>query len=172
VCRRDALARAEALESAATPQHLQWKALKALAQGPLGKTVRLAVLSRAGAARTVTLAVRDASQYTWATERRPNTITQFRPGVWYVDLDRITDAEFDDHLPSLAGASGIVFDLRGYPAHLKPQWMTHLSGGSLQSPLWQVPIVTRPDRKGWHLPTDQRWSLPPTSPASRGSSRF
>jgi C-terminal processing protease CtpA/Prc len=161
---RDALTRAEALESAATPQYLQWKGLLTLARGHPGKAVRLTLVSRGLAPRTLGMTYPEVSGYEWATERRPNTIASLRPGIWYVDLNRLTDAEFQNAVPTLAGASGIVFDLRGYPSRIGPQWMTHLSDHELESALWKVPIVTRPDGHDWRFPAESRWHLQPTAP--------
>lgn len=46
---------------------------------------------------------------------KPAKITMIQPGIWYVDIDRITDADWTLALDSLMSARGIVFDLRGYP---------------------------------------------------------
>ncbi len=50
-----------------------------------------------------------------ASEPRPNAVAEPVPGIWYVDLTRVTGTQLTPALPSLASARGIVFDMRGYP---------------------------------------------------------
>ena len=46
---------------------------------------------------------------------RTSRIAELRPGIFYVDLSRIDDDDFNGALDRLAAADGIVFDMRGYP---------------------------------------------------------
>ena len=156
-----ALREAEALVSGATPQWRRSVALRELASGQPGAEVVLTVRNAEGATRTVTLAhvVRTEP----LRERRPEKIAELRPGLWYVDLDRLTDAELAASLGKLGGARGIVFDLRGYPRRgLKP--LQRLIRTSIQSARWNVPIFRRPDREGVEWNTAGRWTLQPLEP--------
>ncbi|RPJ25882.1 MAG: peptidase S41, partial [Planctomycetaceae bacterium] len=90
--------------------------------------------------------------------RRPPKLHEIKPGIWYVDITRLTDAEFDAALPNLAKAKGLVFEMRGYP-HGQPQWLGHLSSHRLESAFWNVPRLHRPDRTDVEWVTMERWNL-------------
>jgi len=89
--------------------------------------------------------------------RRPPKLHEIRPGVFYVDITRLTAEEFDAALSKLARAEGLVFDVRGYPTG-SPKWLTHLSPDRLQSAHWYVPKTHRPDHAEMEWRTN-RWNL-------------
>jgi len=64
------------------------------------------------------------------------------PGVFYIDLDRITDADFSAVLPRLTTARGIVFDMRGYPRQVNTAAiLAHLTDTTIHSARFEVPLV-------------------------------
>jgi hypothetical protein len=92
-------------------------------------------------------------------------VAEVPPGIWYVDLDRVTDAQFAAALPSLERASGLIFDMRGYPDGFNaPRFFSHLIQEPATSAQWQVPVVTRPDRAGLVFDGRGRWELRPAVP--------
>jgi hypothetical protein len=166
----EALADREQLISAATPQWARFRALEELRDGPPGSTAALEVRTRSGERKAVTLARTPAAAE--LADHRPEKIAEVAPGVFYVDLDRIVDADFEAALPRLAKARGVVFDLRGYP-RVSPMPLTHLTGAPLQSARWNVPILSAPDWTGpvgWN--TDGRWDLKPAAPRLPGKIVF
>jgi len=96
-------------------------------------------------------------------ERRPEKITEVRPGIWYVDIDRITDQDFNDALGELKRAQGIVFDLRGYPGKLSAAFLAHLIDEPVTSAQWHVPMVYRPDRERMTFRLSN-WTIQPKKP--------
>ena len=49
-----------------------------------------------------------------AGDPRPTEVSaELGPGIWYFDLTRGQDKDFDAVLPKLATAKGIIFDMRG-----------------------------------------------------------
>jgi C-terminal processing protease CtpA/Prc len=52
-------------------------------------------------------------------EPRPAKVAEIEPGIFYVNVDQITDNDWHAALPRLEKAQGIVFDFRGYPGNLK-----------------------------------------------------
>ena len=94
------------------------------------RTHRVAVCERGAAVKlTFTLARETAreveilcDQQQPPAERRPDSMTEIAPGIWYVDLTRTTIEQATPMLPKLASAAGIVFDLRGYPTNIG-QWI-------------------------------------------------
>jgi len=161
---RAALEAREELVSGATPQWRRWVALNALAAGDEDEEVRLAVRHPDGTAATV--AVRrtvPANSPQPLAEARPEKIAEVRPGIFYVDLDRITDDDFKAALDRLAAAKGVIFDLRGYPGHVSPVVLTHLTATPLTSARWNVPVVTRPDHQDLRFDFSN-WPLLPQPP--------
>lgn len=101
----------------------------------------------------------------------PRTIEELKPGVWYLDLDRIQEKEFEAILPSLASAKGVIFDLRGYP-NMGPTFLAHLTDKPIMSAHWNVPVVLEPDGRNWSWHTDGRWELHPKVPRIQGKVIF
>ena len=145
------------LLSAATPQYLRYASLSTLGAGALGTKARLAVRSPAGDARELEVARGRAPE-----EPRPAKIAELEPALWYVDLGRIEDSDFDGALQDLARAKGIVFDLRGYP-RVSPQTLAHLIDEPIESAQWLVPQALLPDRKATTF-VKSSWKVEPTAP--------
>jgi C-terminal processing protease CtpA/Prc len=167
-----AIAAAEALESAATPQSLIFKTLATLLAGPQGEAVKLR-LRHAG--RTVNVTLHRTIPYDEhglpIHEPRPEKISEVRPGIFYLDVSRIDDDDFNAAVGRLAAARGIVFDFRGYPAKLSQVAMQHLVSGTVRTEIFNVPLITRPDRQGWRF-LDLGFTSPPISPRFTAKAAF
>ena len=163
----EALAAAEELTSAATPQHRRAQALATLAAGRPGTGIELTVQPAEGPVRTVMLR---RSQPADDLVSPLDRIAEVRPGIFYLDVRRATDEDFRIALPRLAAARGVVFDLRGHP-RMSTTFLQHLTDHPLDSPHWDLPVTVRPDRQGttWHR---TRWTLQPTSPRLRSKLAF
>jgi C-terminal processing protease CtpA/Prc len=156
-----ALRDAESLISGATPQWRRLMGLYELSARNPGTPPVLTVRNGDGTTRPVTLT--RARRAEPLREQRPEKIAELKPGIWYIDLERMDDASFDASLEKLAAARGIVFDLRGYPrTSAKP--LQHLIDSAAQSARWNIPIVRRPDLAGVEWNTGGRWSLDPLQP--------
>lgn len=158
------------LEPGATPQFKRWGALQRLRSGGKDSEVRLELKSGGGAARTVVM--RRTKQMDAVDEIRPPKIGELEPGIFYVDLSRVMDADFDRVLPLLTAARGVIFDLRGYPQHLGTGFLAHLTSVPIQSARWNVPIITRPDHIIDDYNTSGRWDIRPLAPRVRGKLVF
>jgi len=98
------------------------------------------------------------------TEPRPaNKITELEPGIFYVDLDRVTDADWRALAPRLAAAHAIIFDMRGYPSQPGVLSLQHITGDTIRSAKWNVPTVPKPDRVDFAF-TESGWELKPAEP--------
>jgi hypothetical protein len=93
-------------------------------------------------------------------------VEELEPGIFYVDLDRITDEDFSRAIPSLSKATGIIFDMRGYPNHVEHffEFFGHLIDRPVWSPRIQTPVVTRPDHTDMAFPGSGQWQAPPVQP--------
>jgi C-terminal processing protease CtpA/Prc len=160
----EALADRERLISGATPQWKRYLGLRELAGGAEGSELTLDVRDPSGKARAVRVRrTLDRAAFNGLSDVRPEKIAELKPGILYVDIDRITDKDFRDALPKLEKAKGIIFDLRGYPSSVSPTPLRHLSEKTINSARWQVPITLHPDRRGVVFDRSN-WVLKPTKP--------
>jgi len=166
----ETLAEEEALISGATPQWRRHLSLGKLRMGAKDSELRLDVQPRTGNPRVVLLR-RDAESLT-LMESRPPQVSEIKPGIFYLDLDRIKDEDFAAVLPKLEHAQGVVFDLRGYP-RVSPAIISHLIDKPVESARWLVPIITEPDRKA-PITYDEsgRWTVPPIAPRLKAKIAF
>jgi hypothetical protein len=166
-----ALTSAEALISGASPGWIRWSALNQLGGGPPSAPLKLEV-ERAGGEH-VTVSCPRVPYGKEPHETRPATIEEVDPGIFYVDLDRVTDAEFTEALDDLARASGLVFDMRGYPSKLQANvFFAHLSDHPLTSAQWHIPRVTGPDHVQIQFERGAEWNLQPKAPLFKGKKAF
>jgi C-terminal processing protease CtpA/Prc len=90
-------------------------------------------------------------------------ITELKPGIFYVDLDRVGDKEFDEAIAMLVNAKGIIFDMRGYPSGPGTKALQHLTDTAIRSARWNIPSATLPDHID--VPFDESgWPLPAAKP--------
>jgi hypothetical protein len=158
----DSLLRARGeLVSSATPQ---WRRFVTNVSLLMGRDSLVRVTVQHPASDTATVRLRRAPG-PGVREPKPDPVAQLRPGIWYVDLDRVTTAQLQAALPELERAAGIVFDLRGYPDGLNPFILfSHLIREPATSARWIVPLVTHPDRVGLRWHARERWQLRPMAP--------
>ncbi len=159
---REALQKLEPLVSAATPAYRRYRAIELLGAGPKGTSHTLRVTG-GGETKAVTL---QASAPFLGPDclrgARPEKIAELRPSLFYIDLDRIDDADFEAALPRLTGAKGIIFDLRGYPERISESFLAYLISAPAKTPGTWTAIRTRPDAPPTldHL----AWTVQPLSP--------
>lgn len=143
----------------------QWTRVRGLADlltGPPDRAVALTLAGAGGRTRIVHLAYRETAPAARIREVRPEPIAELAPGIFYLDLDRVTEEQYRARQADLAAARGLVFDLRGYP-RMPPEFLTHLSDRPLRSAIFAAPTYRRPDRQGATY-ADGSWTLPPAAP--------
>lgn len=138
--------------------------------GETGTRVRLTYVTATGFPGQATV-VRDAKYWLLENGQPATKVGELRPGIWYLDLNRISEKEFEAALPNLAQAKGVVFDLRGYPK-MGPAFLQHLTDKPLESARWNKPQITQPDGKGWTWDSSGRWNLEPLAPRIQGKVAF
>jgi hypothetical protein len=160
------VAETEALVSSA-PAARRPLALGLLAAGAVGSRVELGIERSGSPPITVTLARA-------ATQPPPDTpypaVAEPRPGVLYVDLRRLADAELEALLPRLAAARGIVFDLRGR-TDVSTVLLSHLAERTARSATWQIPVVMLPDHRDIQW-MSTFWTIEPKAPRLRAKVAF
>jgi len=159
-----ALAKIEELQSGATPQFIRHNALTQLAGGPHLSSLKLE-LQRGTEKHNVEVSRwHDLATYFFDRDTKsPKKIAEVRPGIWYVDLDRITDANFAEAVPQLEKATGIIFDLRGYPSSISTNPIGHITDETITCAQWHIPLVLYPDRKNMQF-SFSNWKVPPRKP--------
>jgi Peptidase family S41 len=165
------LAESERAFSAATPQWARWKALQALLLGPPGSTRALVIEDAPGQLRRVVVC--QPSDYQAVEEPRPSKVDEIRPGIFYIDIGRVNDADFRAALPRLEKARGIIFDFRGYPRQIGPEtFFSHLIDRPVTSPQWHIPVFRKPDRKDVAFDRSGEWLLAPQAPYLKAKRAF
>lgn len=155
------LANASTMVSGATQQWVRTQALANLLWGQPGSAVTLTVRNTDVTRRDVSLS-RVAQRQ--ANEKRPEKVAELSPGVMYVDLDRITDADFTAAMPHLQDARGIVFDMRGYPRQVDTEViLAHMTDTTIHSAHFRVPVLTMPDQREIGY-VDGQWTITPLAP--------
>jgi C-terminal processing protease CtpA/Prc len=159
------MAQARSEISGATDQWVRYRALTRLKRVPASGPVKLEILSFAKKDEKVEVTLTPGSVAAIPREPRGEKIAEVAPGIWYLDLDRITAGEFEQSLPDLVEAKGIVFDMRGYPKGLNAH---ALFGRLIEKPVrsahFIVPEITRPDRTDMNFDGVGRWTIPPLEP--------
>jgi len=162
-----ASAEARALISGATAQWIAWRSATALSR--CNDTKRMALEIEPYSARGTTKAVevacvapksKDAETY---TEPRPAQVAELEPGIIYVDLDRVQEADWQALIPRLEKAKGIIFDMRGYPGQPGIQALAHLTDSTIRSAKWNVASANLPDRLDSPF-TESGWDVQPEKP--------
>jgi hypothetical protein len=122
---------------------------------------------------TVTLGINDGSAARDAklrcdaarppAEQRPEPIVEHAPGVWYVDLTRARMEQVAPMLDKLARATGVVFDVRGYPTDAGAGILPHLIDAPEHDRWMHVPRIVGPfgQYAGW---TSVGWNVIPRQP--------
>jgi hypothetical protein len=164
----NALAEQEQLISGATPQWRRMRGLGELAFGPDTSNLTLEVQRGDEKPRTVTL--RRGANEDIRVEPRREMLGEIKPNIFYVDLSRVVDKDFNAALPNLEKASGIIFDLRGYP-HGSPAPLSHLIDKPITCAQWHIPIVYFPDRKNMKF-SFSNWSVTPKEPRLKAKIAF
>lgn len=144
------IAAQEKVVSGATPQWIRFSALKNILEDRYDSTITITLQPsfglpyRATFDRTVHLTYGEEFLF---TEQRPPTISEIKPGIWYVDLSRVTDTQFNNELDNLTKAAGIIFDMRGYPYGVSLEPISHIVDHPVAWPQLRIPVVTYPDHQ-------------------------
>jgi len=164
----EAIAEVEETTSAATSQWRRYQAVNSLLMR--NPEITLEVKTQTGETKSVTLR-RNVGRES-LSEMRPPKVSELKPGIFYLDLSRIKDDDFQAALPKLEKARGIIFDLRGYP-RVSPVVISHLTEKPVESSRWLVPIITTPDHANiTEYNTDGRWKLEPIAPHLKAKIAF
>jgi len=150
-----------------TPQWRERRALQEVTTCTAGTTVTLVVDSGAGPRSA---GLRCAVQPP-AVEKRPAAVGELAPGIWYVDLTRAPMGTITPVLKELAAATGVVFDVRGYPTDAGFQVLPYLLVAPETDRWMHVSKIVGPfgESAGWQ---SMGWDQKPASPHVSGKIVF
>jgi C-terminal processing protease CtpA/Prc len=151
-------------------QWTRYRARSEALRGRIGETVELRLLGADGRVRSARVSYREPRQGNFVRVPRPEPIAQIAPGIFYVDLDRVTDEMIAARQAELTSARGLVFDLRGYPRG-SPDYLMRLARSPFRSALFEPPVYLRPNREGATF-SDGGWSMEPRTPAYTSNAAF
>ncbi|MEM7037029.1 MAG: S41 family peptidase [Bacteroidota bacterium] len=133
--------------SAATPGWRAYRMASTGFRGPAKTRVSLEVLGKNGELRGVDV-VRKLpfmEYYALRKHKSRDKEREVAPGIWYVNLDRISMPELNLLMPKLEKAKALICDLRGYP-NGNDDLINHLLPVNDTSTHWmQVPRIVRPN---------------------------
>jgi len=158
------LSKAQSLLSGAKTEWIRLRAILTIMAGLENTKFSLGLKRRTGESFSVslkrTLDIRSVS-----TEYRPSQMQEVAPKIFYVDIDRFSQSEFQSNLDKLASSNGIIFDFRGAPSgELQPPGIFgYLSSTEMYSPTWANQTVLFPDRVRMSFDMDH-WKVAPKQP--------
>src|SRR6185436_1613614 len=143
----------------------EWKRARSVGEvlmGPMGQSCTLVVRAPGSTdTREVTLPY-GAMDGVMPSDARPKEIVkELERGIWYFDLTRGQDKDFNAALANLATVKGIVFDMRGYP-RVSAAWFSNVTKTPMRSAQWHVPVVDRPGQMIFERSGE--WNLTPKEP--------
>ncbi len=157
-----------ALISSPTQQWRRHRLYRTLLAGEPESSLTLTVRSPGGEPRTVKAA--RTTRLGEVREKRPAPVQEQEPGLYYVDLTRVSEATLSAVIPDLAEAEGVVFDVRGYP-RVSTKILAHLTEETVRSPQWRVPVLRYPDRERMEY-HESSWPVAPLTPKIGGRVAF
>lgn len=110
-----------------------------------GDSLQLQVRSLSGQVSEVTIAKN--LLFPGRRPSKPKAIAELRPGILYFDLTRIGMTEFDNALPQMVQAQGLIFDVRGYPGRIDASALGHFVDGPISGEQFYYPLITYPDHQ-------------------------
>lgn len=155
-----------------SPQLRRHRALNEICDGPLGSTATFQII-RDGKKINVQN-VRGIKKgnlfFNNVREFELPSFKKIEEGIYYINLNAITNKQFNDSLLVLAKAKGIIFDKRasGNPpnpseAFQPSEMIQYLTNSTVHSAWWNVPQTIYPDRKGVTYDSSH-WTIPPKEP--------
>ncbi|MCL5952736.1 MAG: S41 family peptidase [Chloroflexi bacterium] len=164
----DLIQEEEKYVSASTAQHLRAMAVRYAWAHATDDPMTLEVQGTSGQVTTVT---RPRGEICCTKPARLPPIDEVRPAILYLDLSQLTTADFDDAIPQMQRASGIIFDARGYTGRVNASTLGHLTDVPMKWESFCWPLVTYPDHQNISFRVDQP-TISPLEPRLKAKIAF
>jgi hypothetical protein len=127
-----------------TKEMKRWWSTFYFALMQFGEKIELELLANSGQTKHVSFCKSDKIKI--SDHRPPDSKPQeLKKGVYYIDLEWLTHYNFEKCIKQLSTATGIIFDVRGYPEDIG--CVNFLIDSPISAPPYFYPLVARPDRK-------------------------
>lgn len=155
------VADARRYEAASTDQFFKSRTIFRLLSRPTRDALAMKFKTAEGQDRSS--AIRPEEVRFWPRVLRPEPMSEVKPGVVYLDVDRVDAEMLKEGMSKLEGAKGIIVDVRGYPARFPWTFLGQLTDTMLKSPQWHVPVCDFPDSEGRRF-EQSGWPIPASKP--------
>ncbi|WP_395375933.1 S41 family peptidase [Marinicella sp. W31] len=167
-----------------SPHLVEFRTLNQIGLGEVGEDVKLMI--QRDTYEFEHAHRRDAADSKWSSlffntisDHDFPTVKELEPGIFYVNLNKITTDDFRTHLEQLANAQGIIFDQRWdgklnseqRPISSIRDLLPHLTEKVVTSGYWQVPQIIWPDREQMTFGGNS-WQINPKEPYFKGKKVF
>ncbi len=142
----------------------QWKASRTYfewLEGPANSVVKLTVIHN-GSTGSVSLPRALFGQAYYARTVRTGASGWIKPGVFYIDLDKMPMDSINKWMPQLDTAKSIICDLRGYP-NRNHEFISHLLTKTEHSKWMFITEIIYPDYQQVTY-QEEGWDMQPASP--------
>jgi C-terminal processing protease CtpA/Prc len=151
-----------------SPQWRRCRVSRTFGYGAQGTTARV-VVERDG--ETMEIEAARSHKDLRPEPTRPD-IEEIVDGVFYVNLTRAEMTSIRERMDEIAGAKGVIFDLRGYPKG-NHEVISHLLEHPDTSTTWmRIPKIIYPDYENVVGFEDYGWEVPLREPRIRGTVAF
>lgn len=160
------------LISGTTERHVLHRAANESLSGPRDTLLNLRVMAHGKRPRYV-MVRRTQEPANRAGEVRPAPIAEVAPGILYVGVGRVTDADVSRALPRMAVARGIVFDFREEPRGLsiRRSILPHLLDAPATSVPFDYPVARNPGHDETKF-SRRTWTVAPEAPRLKARVAF
>lgn len=97
------------------------------------------------------------------------TIIEIEPDIFYINLVKCTEREFEQRKKQLANAKAVIYDQRGGRGLDLKLIISHLTEKPVTSTWWNIPQTVYPDRKAVVF-NKSNWSIQPKQPLFKSKS--
>lgn len=98
------------------------------------------------------------------------TIIEIEPGIYYINMDKCTENEFEQQKTKLANSKAVIYDLRGQRGGLVLfQAIPYLIKEPVTTAWWNVPQTVYPDRRMVDF-DKSNWDIQPKKPFFKSKS--
>ena len=158
--------------SASTVAHRRWKAAETLRLRTSAEPVTLRLRGADGPDREIAVTPFGPARLEGRLEEaRPAAVTWLPQGAWYFDITRLDERRLREALRYVRSDQPVIFDLRGYPHGVRPDFLGRLSNRPVGTPPFLVPVAHRPEARDreWK---QEGWEVSPAHPRLRGRVAF
>jgi C-terminal processing protease CtpA/Prc len=165
---------AQTYVTGATLSRKNYNAVAETLKGVKGSVINITVNAK-GKNKTLHLS-RDLDDYAFDQQiqkTKPEAAFREIPGgIFYIDLTKISWADLQKKIATLAKAHGVIFDLRGYPQWQTIEVLSHYTQTPILGVQTGIPKIIYPDRENMRISYSTQDTLFPKQPFIQAKTVF